>query len=104
MAVIGDVHLLILDEPSTGLDPWAQLELWKMLRRWQSANPIDHTMLLCTHDMTEAELLCDNFALLHDGKLVANGTCADLLNQFDCDIITLHVEFTAIDHGSDAVG
>jgi hypothetical protein len=155
MALIGDVQLLILDEPSTGLDPWAQvcavcvgwcsfpaarsasavfvsgsvgnhgparvraviccscccclrwlwlvagapflpltnslmyvwgrrsvacdvtqLDLWKMLQRWRAASPTQHTMVLCTHDMTEAELLCDTFALLNDGHLVVRDVTA----------------------------
>ena len=64
--------LLLLDEPTTGLDPRSKQDVQRFVRELRDGH--DATILLCTHDMAEAEALCDRVALLEKGKLVALGT------------------------------
>jgi ABC-2 type transport system ATP-binding protein len=78
--------LLILDEPSTGLDPGARRDLWDYLRELQKEDRM--TILLTTHLMEEAER-CDRVAILSQGTLVGLGTPADLKRQIGGDVITL---------------
>jgi ABC-2 type transport system ATP-binding protein len=67
---------MLLDEPTTGLDPRSKRDVQEFVREVQR----DHgaTILLTTHDMHEAESLCDRVAFLVGGRLVAEGTCLDL--------------------------
>jgi ABC-2 type transport system ATP-binding protein len=78
--------LLLLDEPSTGLDPGARIDLWHLLRQIQSQGV---TILLTTHLMEEADL-ATHLAILHQGRLVATGTPASLKSQIGGDVLTLH--------------
>ena len=71
--------LLILDEPTAGVDVELRLELWHYVRR---INQDGTTVLLTTHYIEEAESLCDNIALIKDGQIVSQGTSADLKQQF----------------------
>ena len=68
--------LLLLDEPTTGLDPRSKREVQTFVRELQATH--DATILLSTHDMHEAETLCNRIAILDDGKIVALGTPAEL--------------------------
>ena len=68
--------LLLLDEPTTGLDPRAKREVQDLIL--QVIKEHDATVLLTTHDMTEAETLCDRIGILHRGKLVAIGSPKEL--------------------------
>ncbi len=68
--------ILFLDEPTTGLDPQARSAVWDYLRKLH--NEQDITMVLTTHYLDEAELLCDRVAIVDYGKLMALGTPADL--------------------------
>jgi ABC-2 type transport system ATP-binding protein len=67
-ALVGDPDLLFLDEPSTGLDPQARRQLWNVLQRYRSGGG---TVLLTTHYMDEAEVLCDRVAIVDHGKIIA---------------------------------
>jgi ABC-2 type transport system ATP-binding protein len=67
-ALVGDPDLLFLDEPSTGLDPQSRRQLWGVLQRYLSAGG---TILLTTHYMDEAEVLCDRVAIVDHGKIIA---------------------------------
>jgi ABC-2 type transport system ATP-binding protein len=60
--------LLLLDEPTTGLDPRSKLEVQEFVRTIRTDH--DSTILLCTHDMTEAEALADRVGILHQGELL----------------------------------
>lgn len=60
--------LLFLDEPTVGLDPGAKAALWKYILEWKSKN---NTILISTHDMEEADRLCDIVAFMHRGNIVA---------------------------------
>ena len=68
--------LLLLDEPTTGLDPKSKREVQKFIR--EVREDAGATVLLSTHDMEEAEILCDRIAVLNDGKVVALGTPQEL--------------------------
>ena len=75
IAAIADPPLLILDEPSVGLDPEARHGLWDLLRRYRHEGK---TVLLTTHYMEEAEELCDRVAIIQDGSLLALDTVGNL--------------------------
>ena len=75
IAAIADPPLLILDEPSVGLDPEARHGLWELLRRYRHEGK---TVLLTTHYMEEAEELCDRVAIIQDGSLLALDTVGNL--------------------------
>lgn len=69
--------LLLLDEPTTGLDPRSKREVQGVIREMRDGEGT--TVLLTTHDMEEAERLCDRVGILHEGRLVAVGTPAELV-------------------------
>jgi ABC-2 type transport system ATP-binding protein len=75
-ALVNDPELLVLDEPTTGIDPAGRRALWSLLERLADAGT---TVLLTTHYMEEAETLADRVGLLADGDLVATGTPAELV-------------------------
>jgi ABC-2 type transport system ATP-binding protein len=79
-------QILLMDEPSTGLDPVARLELWTALVAAREQQNL--TILLTTHLMDEADK-CDRLAILDKGKLIALGTPTELKQQIGGDIITL---------------
>lgn len=68
--------LLLLDEPTTGLDPRSKREVHAFIEELRDSH--DATILITTHDMEEADMLCDRVSVLHNGKLVATGTPASL--------------------------
>jgi ABC-2 type transport system ATP-binding protein len=68
--------LLLLDEPTTGLDPRSKKDVQQFVRQLRDEH--DATILLCTHDMAEAEELCERMAVLHKGRLVALDTVPGL--------------------------
>jgi ABC-2 type transport system ATP-binding protein len=71
--------LLLLDEPTTGLDPKSRRDVQSFLEDLQSREGT--TILLTTHDMAEAERLCARIGFLAHGKLVAEGTAAELMQR-----------------------
>ncbi len=73
--------LLLLDEPTTGLDPRSKQEVQKYIRASMSHNGL--TILLSTHDMHEAEMLCDRVAIIIDGRFAAAGRPQELLHQYN---------------------
>ncbi|NUR84973.1 MAG: ABC transporter ATP-binding protein [Nonomuraea sp.] len=75
-ALISRPKLLVLDEPSTGMDPNARQDLWNAIRSYREGGG---TVLLSTHSMEEAETLCDRVAILHQGKVVAMGEPSELI-------------------------
>jgi ABC-2 type transport system ATP-binding protein len=78
LALVARPKLLVLDEPSTGMDPNARQELWNSLRAYRRSGG---TVLLSTHSMEEAEMLCDRVAVLHRGQIVACGTPDELIRE-----------------------
>lgn len=75
MSLIGNPPVVFLDEPTTGLDPQARLEVWASVREL-AANGT--TVLLTTQYLDEAEQLADRIAILHDGRIIVRGTLAEL--------------------------
>jgi ABC-2 type transport system ATP-binding protein len=78
--------VLLLDEPTTGLDPGARRDLWQYLKILRDEERV--SVLVTTHLMEEAER-CDRLAILNEGKLVALGTPADLRHEIGGDVIVL---------------
>lgn len=78
-ALLTSPVLLLLDEPTTGLDPRSKREVQSFVEEMR--NDHDTTILLTTHDMHEAEALCNRIAILDDGKIVALGTPQELKSQ-----------------------
>ena len=79
LALINRPELLILDEPSTGLDPQARRNLWNLVRKIKKEGK---TIILTTHYMEEAQHLCDEIAIMDYGKIIALGTPRDLIKQY----------------------
>ncbi|SBT37309.1 ABC transporter ATP-binding protein [Micromonospora auratinigra] len=75
MSLIGDPPVVFLDEPTTGLDPQARIEVWQAVRELARQGT---TVLLTTQYLDEAEQLADRIAILHRGRIIADGTLADL--------------------------
>jgi len=75
MSLIGNPPVLFLDEPTTGLDPQSRLEVWDCIRELAGQGT---TVLLTTQYLDEAEHLADRIAILHDGRIIVDGTLADL--------------------------
>jgi ABC-2 type transport system ATP-binding protein len=75
MSLVGAPPILFLDEPTTGLDPQARLEVWDTIRTLAAQGT---TVLLTTQYLDEAEQLADRIAILHDGTIMVDGTLADL--------------------------
>jgi ABC-2 type transport system ATP-binding protein len=78
IALVNDPALLFLDEPTTGLDPQARRNFWDLI---QSIKARRKTIILTTHYMEEAELLCDEIAIMDRGRLIAQGPPRQLLHE-----------------------
>ena len=90
IALIHDPELVILDEPTTGLDPKARRDLHGVIRELREQG---RTTLLTTHYIEEAEHLCDRVIMIRDGEVVADGTPFDLVGQSsDSSTIWIHVD------------
>jgi len=79
MSLIGDSPVIFLDEPTAGLDPEARLEVWQTVKDLAGSGT---TVLLTTQYLDEAEQLADRIAILHEGRIIANGTLAELKQLF----------------------
>ncbi|MER7243238.1 ATP-binding cassette domain-containing protein [Kribbella sp. NPDC000426] len=79
MSLIGDSPVIFLDEPTAGLDPEARIEVWQMVKELAGSGT---TVLLTTQYLDEAEQLADRIAILHQGRIIANGTLAELKQLF----------------------
>jgi len=90
IALINDPAILLLDEPTTGLDPNARREIWDILRGLKEKS--NTSMILTTHYMEEAENLCDYIIIMDNGKILKEGTLQQLLED---DTHEKVVEFTA---------
>jgi len=77
--------LMLLDEPTTGLDPKAKREVQSMVK--DIVREHDATVLLTTHDMEEAEKLCDRISIIHHGKIVAEGTPENLKERYSAQTL-----------------
>ena len=75
MSLVGDPPVIFLDEPTAGLDPQARIEVWQTVRELAEHGT---TVLLTTQYLDEAEQLADRIAILHEGRIIVNGTLAEL--------------------------
>ena len=75
MSLIGNPKVIFLDEPTTGLDPQARIEVWQAVKKLAEGGT---TVLLTTQYLDEAEQLADCIAILHEGRIIVNGTLAEL--------------------------
>jgi ABC-2 type transport system ATP-binding protein len=75
MSLIGTPPIVFLDEPTTGLDPQGRIEVWQAVRELADGGT---TVLLTTQYLDEAERLADRIAILHQGRIIVNGTLAEL--------------------------
>ncbi len=75
MSLIGNPPVIFLDEPTTGLDPQARIEVWQTVKELADKGT---TVLLTTQHLEEAEHLADRIAILHRGRIIVNGTLAEL--------------------------
>ncbi len=79
MSLVGNPKIIFLDEPTTGLDPEARLEVWKIVKELSAAGT---TVFLTTQYLEEAEQLADKIAILHEGRIIANDTLDGLKQIF----------------------
>ena len=79
MSLVGKPQLIFLDEPTTGLDPEARIEVWKTVKELAEGGT---TVLLTTQYLDEAEQLADRIAILHEGRIIACGTLDELKQLF----------------------
>ena len=84
LALVNDPEVLFLDEPTTGLDPQARRNFWDLIRAIKARNK---TVILTTHYMEEAFLLCDRIAIMDHGHIIAEGPPATLLAKHFHDVI-----------------
>jgi ABC-2 type transport system ATP-binding protein len=96
-AMLHEPQVLFLDEPTLGLDPMARRAVWDRLRELQKRSGM--TILLTTHDMEEAEVLCDRLAILHEGAVAVAGEPARLMAAIGAEA-TLEDVFIAAVGGS----
>jgi ABC-2 type transport system ATP-binding protein len=75
MSLVGDPEIVFLDEPTTGLDPQARLEVWAAIRELADRGI---TVLLTTQYLDEAEQLADRISILHEGRIIVDGTLGEL--------------------------
>lgn len=84
MSLVGNAQLVFLDEPTTGLDPEARIEVWKIIKELAAGGT---TLFLTTQYLEEAEQLADRIAILDKGKIIVSGTLAELKKLFPATTI-----------------
>jgi ABC-2 type transport system ATP-binding protein len=99
-AIVGDPDLLFLDEPTTGLDPQSRRQLWDLITDFKAHG---RTILLTTHYMDEAEILCDRVAIVDHGKVIALGTPRELIRSLGAEHVVdfaLNADGTQLDEAT----
>ena len=90
LALINNPELIFLDEPTTGLDPQARRNFWNLVEKIKNEN---RTLILTTHYMEEAEILCDEIAIMNHGNIIAQGSPGELVQKhFEGVIIRLPLQ------------
>jgi ABC-2 type transport system ATP-binding protein len=90
VALVNAPRLVFLDEPTTGLDPQARRNFWTLVQRIQASGT---TIILTTHYMDEAHVLCDEIAIMDEGRIIASGAPDELLrNRYEGLIIELPLD------------
>jgi ABC-2 type transport system ATP-binding protein len=102
-ALLHEPDVLILDEPTSGIDPQTRINLWEILRDLHAAG---QTILLTTHYMEEADALCDRIAIIDHGQVLALGSPAELKASLDAEsmvTVTFDVDAAAIKSDVEAI-
>jgi ABC-2 type transport system ATP-binding protein len=99
MTLVGEPRVIFLDEPTAGLDPRSRLTMWEIVRQLAKAGV---TILLTTQYLEEADQLADRIAVLDQGRIVAEGTPAQLKSRISGGHVTLH--FAGLELLRSAVG
>lgn len=94
IALVNDPDMIFLDEPTTGLDPQSRRNFWDLI---ESIKAQGKTILLTTHYMDEAYVLCDEIAIMDHGKIIAHGTPKELLAEHFDDVILQLPETDVLD-------
>ncbi len=92
IALLNQPRILLLDEPTTGLDPTARREIWEILRKIKETS--NTSMILTTHYMEEAEQLCDRIVVLDHGQILKEGPIRELLSGTSKNLDELFIELT----------
>lgn len=87
MSLMSDPQVLFLDEPTTGLDPGSRRQSWEAIRQLSASGT---TVFLTTQYLEEAELLADQIAVLHEGKIITTGTPEQLKGRFSHEKLRFH--------------
>jgi ABC-2 type transport system ATP-binding protein len=90
--LINQPRIIFLDEPTTGLDPQARINLWDVIRK---INKKDVTIIITTHYMDEAEQLCDRLAIMDKGKIISEGSPSELIDKLLQSGFQRHTEVRA---------
>ncbi|MFV2104194.1 ATP-binding cassette domain-containing protein [Micromonospora sp. LOL_024] len=88
LGVVHEPTVLLLDEPTAGLDPSSRTLLWREIRRLRAAGT---SVVLTTHYLEEADALCDRVSIVDHGRIVAEGTPEELKRQVSGDVVTLRL-------------
>ncbi|NQZ83006.1 MAG: ABC transporter ATP-binding protein [Colwellia sp.] len=94
LALINDPEIVFLDEPTTGLDPQARRNFWQLIKDIKAQGK---TIILTTHYMDEAELLCDDVVIMDHGKIIESGTPKQLLAKHFTDV-NIHLPLDQVEH------
>ena len=94
MATLGRPELLFMDEPTTGLDPAVRQHTWELVRRMLNEGS---TVLLTTHYMEEAEELADRILIMDRGRILTEGSVADIVARHPCEITFTDVEISDVE-------
>ena len=84
-ALVNDPAVVFLDEPTLGLDPRGQQELLELIRRITRERHVG--VVLCSHALSEVEVICDDVVIMHVGQVVASGTVADVIGRTQRDVM-----------------
>jgi ABC-2 type transport system ATP-binding protein len=90
-ALVNRPRILLLDEPTIGLDPASKMHVWKSIK--QLKQEFGTTVLITTHDMGEADELCDRIAIMSEGKIAVLGSPTELKRTVGGDVVTVHLTF-----------
>ena len=94
MATLGRPELLFMDEPTTGLDPAVRQHTWELVRRMLNEGS---TVLLTTHYMEEAEELADRILIMDRGRILTEGSVADIVSRHPCEITFTDIEVSDVE-------
>lgn len=89
-ALLNEPKIMVLDEPTTGMDPQARILVWQRVRELKERGV---TIVLCTQNMAEAAYLCDRLVIMHQGKILAEGAPSDMIARYaGKEVIELRVK------------